>query len=220
MFRNKLIVSAALLGALSVFPSAFAQTPAAAPVAGPALVPPTIAVVDMQRVLVESSAGKSIQSQLEVERRKIRDQITKMDDELKNAQNQFLRQRSVMSPEAAGEQQQALQRKQAEAQRVVQERQEAFQRGEGDAVNVVGDNMRDIVQQLATERHIGMVVNKQAVISMADKNMDITDDVVQRLNTKLPSVTVTIPAPGAAAEAPAAAQAPAAAATAPAPKKK
>jgi hypothetical protein len=45
---------------------------------------------------------------------------------------------------------------------------------------------------------------------MADKNMDITDDVVQRLNTKLPSVTVTIPAPGstASAEAPAAAAAP------------
>ena len=45
---------------------------------------------------------------------------------------------------------------------------------------------------------------------MADKNMDITDDVIQRLNTKLPSVTVTIPSPNsAAAEGPAAAQAPA-----------
>jgi Skp family chaperone for outer membrane proteins len=194
-----------------VVPVAFAQTPAAAPVAaGPALVPPTVAVVDMQRVLVESAAGKSIQSQLDAERRKIRDQVTRMQDDLKNAQNQYIRTRSVMAPEAAKEQEQSLQRKQADAQRILQERQEAFQRGEGDAVNVVGDNMRDIVQQIAAERHIGMVVNKQAVISMADKNMDITDDVVQRLNTKLPSVTVTIPAPGstASAEAPAAAAAP------------
>ena len=151
----------------------------------------------MQRVLVESAAGKSIQSQLDTERRKIRDQITRMDDELKSAQNQFIRTRSVMAPEAANEQQQALQRKQADAQRVVQDRQEAFQKGESDAVNVVGDNMRDIVQQIAAERHIGMVLNKQTVISMADKNMDLTDDVVQRLNTKLPTVTVTVPAPGA-----------------------
>jgi len=58
--------------------------------------------------------------------------------------------------------------------------------------------MRDIVQQIAAERRIGMVVNKQAVIAMADKNMDITDDVIQRLNTKLPTVAVTIPAPGSA----------------------
>jgi len=214
MRRDRIIFGAALFSALTILPTAFAQTPAAAPAAapvaaGPALVPPTVAVVDMQRVLVESAAGKSIQSQLETERRKIRDQITKMDDELKNAQNQFIRTRSVMAPEAANEQQQALQRKQADAQRVVQGLQESFQRGEGDAVNVVGDNMRDIVQQLATERRIGLVVNKQAVLSMADKNMDITDDVIQRLNTKLPSVTVTIPAPGSqAAEAPAAAQAP------------
>jgi Skp family chaperone for outer membrane proteins len=157
----------------------------------------------MQRVLVESAAGKSIQSQLDTERRKIRDQITRMQDELKSAQNQFIRTRSVMAPEAATEQQQALQRKEADAQRTLQDRQEAFQKGESDAVNVVGDNMRDIVQQIAAERHIGMVVRKELVISMADKNMDITDDVVQRLNTKLPSVTVTIPAPGAASTAPA-----------------
>jgi len=119
------------------------------------------------------------------------------------------------------EQQQALQRKQADAQRVVQERQEAFQKGESDAVNVIGDNMRDIVQQLAAERHIGMVLRKELVISMADKNMDITDDVVQRLNTKLPSVTVTIPQPGQTpAPAPtAAAPAPAAPAAAPTKKK-
>ena len=218
MRRNSFVFGVALFGALTVLPSAFAQTPAAAPApaAGPALTPPTVAVVDMQRVLVESAAGKSIQSQLDTERRKIRDQITRMDDELKSAQNQFIRTRSVMAPEAANEQQQALQRKQADAQRVVQDRQEAFQKGESDAVNVVGDNMRDIVQQIAAERHIGMVLNKQTVISMADKNMDLTDDVVQRLNTKLPTVTVTIPAPGAvsaqaapAAEAPAPAAAPA-----------
>ena len=214
MLRDRFIFGFALFGALMVLPSAFAQTPAAAPAApaaapaaaGPALIPPTVAIVDMQRILVESAAGKSIQSQLETERRKIRDQITRMDDELKNAQNQFLRQRSVLSPENASEQQQGLQRKQADAQRVVQGLQEAFQRGESDAVNVVGDNMRDIVQQLAAERRIGLVVNKQAVIAMADKNMDITDDVIQRLNTKLPTVAVTIPAPGSANEAPAAAQ--------------
>ena len=102
-----------------------------------------------------------------------------------------------MSPDAVNEQAQGLQRKEADAQRTLQDRQEAFQKGESDAVNVVSDNMRDIVQQIAAERHIGMVIRKELVISMADKNMDITDDVVQRLNTKLPSVTVTIPAPGA-----------------------
>jgi Skp family chaperone for outer membrane proteins len=227
MVRDRFVFGIALFGALMIMPVAFAQTPAAAAApaavpaaAGPALVPPTVAVVDMQRVLVESAAGKSIQSQLDAERRKIRDQVTRMEEELKTAQNEFIRKRAVMTPDAANEQQQALQRRQADAQRVLQERQEAFQRGEGDAINVVGDNMRDIVQQIAGERHIGMVVNKQAVISMADKNMDITDDVVQRLNTKLPTVTVTIPAPGAANETSATNPAAAAEKTAPAPKKK
>jgi Skp family chaperone for outer membrane proteins len=201
-------------------PSLLAQTAAPAPAsaAGSALVPPTIAVVDMQRVVVESAAGRSIQSQLEGERRKIRDQISKLEEELKNGENELRRQRSVMSPDAVNEQAQALQRKQADAQRIVQERQEAFSKGSNDATNVVLDNMRDIVQTLSAERHVGMVVRKEVVLSMSDKNMDITDDVIQRLNTKLPSVTVTIPPPGAmAAEQPAdGAAGPAPAATPPA----
>jgi Skp family chaperone for outer membrane proteins len=214
------LFSLAFAGAVAVSSTGWAQTPAAAP-AAPAtaaapgvLVPPTIAVVDMQRVLVESAAGRSIQSQLEVERRKIRDQITRLQDELKNGENELRRQRSVMSPEAVNEQAQGLQRKEADAQRVVQERQEAFSKGSNDATNVVADNMKDIVQQISTERHIGLIVRKEVVLSYADKNIDITDDVIQRLNTKLPSVTVTIPPPGAMAaeqtQAPAEGAAPAA----------
>ena len=223
MRNYRMVFGLALLGAVSFVPMGIAQTPAATPavVAGPALVPPTVAVVDMQRVLVESSAGRSIQTQLDGERRKIRDQVTKLDEEIKAAENDFKRQRAVMAPDAQNQQIQALQAKQADAQRVVQDRQEAFQKGQNDAVTVVSDNMRDIVQQIAAERRIGMVLRREIVLSMSDKNMDITDDVIQRLNTKLPSVTVTVPAPGAVAAAaqPGAAAAPAAA-TDKAPKKK
>ncbi len=215
MRSHKLVFGLALLSATTVLSSSFAQTPAAAPaapaaVAGPPLVPPTVAVVDMQRVLRDSAAGRSIESQLESESRKFRDQVTQLQDQIKTGENDLRRQRAVMAEAAFNEQAQALERKRAEAQRTVQDRQEALQKGQGDAVNVVADNMKDIVQQIAVERHLGMVLSKQVVISFSDKNMDITDDVVQRLNTKLPTVAVTIPAPGSAA-------APAAASATPAP---
>ena len=207
------LLGLALFGAVAVSSAAsLAQTPAAAPAAAvPALTAPTVAVVDMQRVIAESQAGKSIQTQLDAERRKIRDQVTKLEEELKVADGEYRRQHSVLSPDAQQEQAQALQRKQQEGQRYLQDRQEAFQKGESDALNVVSDNMRDIVQQLSSERHVGLVLRKEIVLSLADKNMDITDDVIQRLNTKLPSVTVNIPAPGTMGQAPQAEGQPAAA---------
>jgi Skp family chaperone for outer membrane proteins len=201
MRRIQSCIGIALLGVTALSPAVFAQAapaPTAAPVAAPTLSAPSIAIVDVQRVLGESAAGKSIQAQLETEGRKIRDQITRLEDELKNGENELKRQRSVMAPDAFNEQAQALQRRQAEAQRIVQDRRDAFTKGQNDAVNVVGDNIRDIVQQLAAERHIGMVLRKEVVMSIADKNMDITDDVIHLLNTKLPSVTVTVPAGGVA----------------------
>ncbi len=202
----------ALLSVVALAPRVQAQTPTAAPAAppaGPALTAPTVAVVDVQRVLAESQAGKSIQAQLETEGRKIRDQIQHLDDELKAAENEVRRQQVVASPEARNEQMQALQRKQADAQRVVQDRRDAFNKGQQDAFNVVGDNLRDIVQQLAAERRIGLVLRKDVVMTISDKNMDITDDVIQRLNTKLPTVTVTVAGAGAQAAATTPAQAPA-----------
>jgi Skp family chaperone for outer membrane proteins len=203
MAISKSVLGLALLVGVAFVPVAPAQVPAAAPPpAGPTLTPPTIALVDMQRVVLESAAGRNIQSQLDTERRKIRDQLARLDEELKNGENELRRQRSVLSQDALNEQYQALQRKQADAQRIQQDRQEAFQKGQNDAVNVVLDNMRDIVQQLAAERRITLVLRKEVAITMSDKNMDITDDVIQRLNTKLPSVTVTIPAPGSASAGP------------------
>jgi hypothetical protein len=80
--------------------------------------------------------------------------------------------------------------------------------------------MRDVVQQFAAERHIGLVLRKEVVITVSDKNMDITDDVIQRLNVKLPSVTVTVENPSQAASAPKAAAPAAAAKPAAAPAKK
>jgi Skp family chaperone for outer membrane proteins len=195
------LVGAALFGVVAVAPGLHAQTPPAAlpPVvaAGPALTAPTVAVVDVQRVLQDSQAGKNIQSQLETEGRKIRDQMQRLDDELRTADNDLRRQRSIMSPEAFNEKAQELQRKQNEDQKILQDRRDAFNKAQQDAFNVVGDNLRDIVQQLATERHIGMVLRKDVVMTISDKNMDITDDVVQRLNTKLPTVAVTVAAVGA-----------------------
>ena len=214
------ILGLALLGVATFAAGASAQTPAAAPAvaAGPALAPPSIALVDMQKVIVESAAGRSIQAQLDTERRKIRDQLSKLEEDLKAGDNELRRQRPILQQEAFNEQVQALQRKQADYQRMAQERQEAFAKGQNDAVNVVVDNVRDIVQQIAAERRIGLVLQKQIVIAVSDKNMDITDDVIGRLNTKLPTVTVTIAPPG-AANAPAAAAGPAAAPAAAAPAK-
>jgi Skp family chaperone for outer membrane proteins len=207
MASVKSIFSLALLGVMAVASGGQAQVPAAAPAVGPALVAPTIAVVDMQRVVLESAAGKTIQTQLDAERRKIRDQLAKLQDELKSGENELKRQRSVLQQDAFNEQVQAFQRKEADAQRIQQDRQEAFTKGQNDAVNVVLDNMKDVVQQLANERRIGLVLRKEVAITMSDKNMDITDDVIQRLNTKLPSVTVTVAAEGAVASTPAPASA-------------
>jgi Skp family chaperone for outer membrane proteins len=217
MLNFKPVFALALLGVVAFAPGSHAQT-AAAPVV--VATSPTIGLVDIQRVVTESSAGKSMITQLDGERRKLRDQATKLQDEINTSENEVKRQRSILQQEALNELVQGLQRKAADAQRIMQERQEAVAKAQNDAGTVILDNMRDVVQQFAAERHIGLVLRKEVVITVSDKNMDITDDVIQRLNVKLPSVTVTVENPSQAASAPKAAAPAAAAKPAAAPAKK
>jgi outer membrane protein len=97
------ILGLALVGAIVSAGNGLAQNAPAAPpaapavAAGPVLTAPTVALVDIQRVVADSAAGKNMLSQLDTERKKIREQLAKLDEDFKNQENELRRQRSILS---------------------------------------------------------------------------------------------------------------------------
>jgi outer membrane protein len=53
--------------------------------------------------------------------------------------------------------------------------------------------MLAVVAQVAAERGVGMVLPSHAIVFLADKSLDITDTVLQRLDVKLPQIAVQLP---------------------------
>lgn len=198
---------------------ALAQTaPAAAPAAATApLAPPTVMIVDMTRVIQESAAGKSIQRQIEEHAKVLQADVQKIEDELKGKDAELRRQRTILSQQAFEEQRQAVERRVNEAQRTLQEKQGALQKAQNDAVGVLLDNAREIISTLAGEKKAQVVLSRQQILFLANNDLETTNTVLERLNAKLPNVTVTVPATAAAA-APAAAAPAAPAKAAPAKK--
>jgi outer membrane protein len=181
------LVSAAALSA------AFALGPAAAQTAAPPPAP-VIVMVDMQQLVYNSKAGKGVQGQMDKQRQAFSKEVAQQEDELQKARAELERQRATLPPdqfEAKGRQfQQRLQ----ELDRTVQAKQKAWQAVYTEAMNKVEEGALQVVAEIAAEHQANLVIQKAAVIFGKD-GFDITADAMQRLDQRLPAVTVNQPKP-------------------------
>ena len=178
----------AVLSAAFTLAQASAQTTTAPPPA------PVIVMVDMQQLVYNSKAGKGIQGQMDKQRQAFSKEVAQQEDELQKARTELERQRTVLPPdqfEAKGRQfQQRLQ----ELDRSVQAKQKAWQAVYSEAMTKVEEGALQVVAEIAAEHQANLVVQKAAVIFGKD-GFDITTDAMQRLDQRLPAVTVNQPKP-------------------------
>ncbi len=166
---------------------------AAAIVAAPAYAQQNIAVVDIQRIMRESSATKSITTQIEAQRISYQQQITKQENDLRNAEQELNKQRTIISPEAFAERRRAFEQRVGNLQRDVQNRKRELDKSLNGATITVQNALRDIIGALVTERKYTLILIKSQTAYNAPE-MEVTEEVLKRINAKLPSVKV--PPPG------------------------
>ncbi len=155
------------------------------------LPPPMIAVVNVEKVMRDSEASKSIRAQLENRRASYQDEISKREDELRTADEELAQQRAVLSAEQFGERQREFQTQVAETQRHVQNRKRQLDRGFADGMREVEKTIQQIAEDIANEKGANIVLTNNMVI-YAVTAIDITETVLKRLNDQLPTVEVSI----------------------------
>lgn len=156
-----------------------------------ALPTPVVAVIDVQRILEESLAAKSVQRQLESQRAKFQAEISDEEQSLRRAEGELTKSRDTVRPEIYADKEQQLRQRFLSVERHVQAKRKTLDQSFTDSMNVVRKNLLDIVGVLAHERGANLVVVKQQVL-WSDKGMDITDEVLARLNKALPQVAVKV----------------------------
>jgi Skp family chaperone for outer membrane proteins len=139
--------------------------------------------------------------------------ISKQDEELSAAQQDLQRQQTILAQDAFAAKLKEFDQRVNDARKRAQEAQQNLTESQRGAIATVEDAMLHIVADLAKERGANLVLNKTTVV-MFDTRFDVTDDIIKRLDEKLPAVTVSFNRTGQPA-APAAAGA-----GKPAPKKK
>jgi Skp family chaperone for outer membrane proteins len=153
-----------------------------------------VAVVDIQHIMRESAAAKSIQGQIEKLRSSYQQEITKQENELRSAEQELNRQRTLVSPDAFNERRRQFEQRVGNLQKDVQSRKRALDQSFSSAMRTVENSLRGIIEQMVSERKLTLVLIKSQTVYSAPE-LEMTDEVMKRLNAKLPSVKVPPPKP-------------------------
>ena len=152
---------------------------------------PHIAVIDVQRVLTEAKASKSVLPEIENLRKDFQNKVRDEERALREAEQQLSQQRAILSPEAFSEKRREFGEKASAAQLLVQERRKSLDRALNATRSVIIQNLAEVTQEIARERNLNIVLDKKFTF-MSANSLDITTEVITRLDKKLPKVKVEV----------------------------
>jgi Skp family chaperone for outer membrane proteins len=152
-------------------------------------IPLVLAVVDMNEVLAKASATQDIRAQIEEKRKIYQSEIQQEEQELREANQQLAKQRTILSPEAFKEEREKFEKRFVKAQRKMQQRKRELDQARNGALEKVRDALRGVVTELVKKNNITLILRKEQTVFVA-KAMDVTPHVIAGLDKVLPSVVV------------------------------
>jgi outer membrane protein len=205
-------------------PPAEAPQPPTPPAPLPTAQNLTVMVVDVQALLQNSKAAKMVRSQIEQKRGEYTKDISHQEESLRAERDALQRQQASLSPEALNQKGRDFQQKVNDLERNVQGKRQALEKSNGDALQKIQEEMLKIIADIAKQRKSNLVFQRTDLV-LFDQAFDVTDEVLQKLDEQLPTLSVNFVAPvppsaSASPPAPAASGSPAPPNPNPKPKKK
>lgn len=149
-----------------------------------------IATVNIQEIMQKSTAAQSIKEQLDAKQKTFQTEMTKKEEQFNTEAKELEKQRSVLAPEALDKKVKAFKAKESAAQKDVQSKRAELENAFSSSLAEVQKSVFDIVAAMAKEKgYIAVIPTNQLL--WADSSLDITNDVLSKLNSTLPKVTVS-----------------------------
>ena len=147
-----------------------------------------IAVIDPQRILNESNAGKKAKDNL-ASFSKNRQALIEMDEkELRRMEEDFVKQATVLSPTAKREREEQFRRRMAEYQQKVTELNREVQEKQKDVLESFRDKVEIVVAKVAKRLGLQVVMDKSkgGPTLFHEENLDISGPVIEEFNRAYP----------------------------------
>jgi outer membrane protein len=155
-------------------------------------------LIDRQAILRLSKVGQDVAKQVQGYADQAKADIAGQQKALQAEAQQLQQQVAILAADAKAKKVQAFEAKQAGMQAAAQRREEAIQGGFLKAQQTIAQTLEPILQGLMQQRGATLILDKNAIVYAspdAVRAFDITQQAIDQLNQKLPSLKVTLAAP-------------------------
>jgi Skp family chaperone for outer membrane proteins len=181
---------AAGLGLAAMSLSAAAQSPALPRQAASSTV--SIIIVDVQQAQRDSAAGKALMSQRDRYQQSFQTDFNSTRQHLQTNDQELARQKGTMSQEAYDQKVKDLEQQVVAFQRRTQSTVRALEKSTDAAATELMNVILGITGEIASEMGATLVLPKQQVV-LHEPSMDVTAQVIDRVNRRLPSINFPVP---------------------------
>jgi len=155
---------------------------------------PSIAVIDLEKLLIESVAAQSIHEQTQQSRDQFKEELSKLESELRKQQKQLSEERTTLPQEEFAEKLRAFEEKRLETRALLQKRKRSLDEAYTKTMGKLQAEIYRIVETMADERDYSLVLTRSNVF-MGTKSLNITDEVMEKLNARVQDIKFEIEAP-------------------------
>jgi outer membrane protein len=152
----------------------------------PAQAPVKMAVINLQRAVLESAEIKKASADMEARYKPRTSQLEQLQRDLQGISQQLQTNAGKLTPQAEADLQAQGQRKQREAQRIQEDLQADVDRERNDILSASSKKMQDVVKKLAEEKGYDLVVDVTNAIYFKPA-LDITNDAIAAYDKTYPA---------------------------------
>ena len=145
--------------------------------------------VDFKYILNESNAGKKAQNFLKSSLDKGIKDLKNVENKLQEEEKKIIQQKKILKPEEYKSKVDDLRSKVSNLQKKRNDLLQNISKKRSKAKSELLKNLNPIIEEYMKEKNIRMVVDKKSLL-LADQNLDITKEILDRLNNKLKSINL------------------------------
>jgi outer membrane protein len=142
-----------------------------------------VGVLDLQRILETSTAGKSIQAELKDQKGKMESDLKEKGTEIEKLSKRLERESMVMSKEMREEKEREQRIKINDFKSLQKKYRSDLQKLEVSLMNQLQNDIKEIVDEVGKKGGYLLIINKYTVL-YSPGAIDITDDIIKKLNAK------------------------------------
>ncbi len=143
-----------------------------------------VAFVDVQNLMLNSSRGQEIQGQLKTEFAAPIAEMRSKEEALSALGSRIASQSATLSAEALEKLRREYQDLQLQLKRLTQDVENGAQQRKTELFSVLEKDLLELIEEIRREKGLGLVfATETSGIIAADPTLNLTDEVMQRLNT-------------------------------------